>query len=134
LNEAIAEAEKTERAPIYQCQFGSGAWIDQDKDSYDYNVRYGQATARIVYTSQPAAQQEPDRLHLAAMDIARKQADRIAELERQLADQPTYERIGTIYSESWPIVECGWRFALSDQQCNGYAVESAVFIIAKGAA
>lgn len=32
-----------------------------------------------------SAQQEPDRLHLAAMDLARTQAQRIAELEQQLA-------------------------------------------------
>jgi hypothetical protein len=73
-----------------------------------------------------AAQQGPDRLHLAMMDLARKQADRIAELEQQLAE---FVRVGTLYSESWPIVESGWRFALGGQQCTGFAVERAVFVI-----
>jgi hypothetical protein len=45
-----------------------------------------------------AAQQAPDRLHLAAMDLARKQADRINELEHQLAGhQPlTAREIGVL--------------------------------------
>jgi len=52
-----------------------------------------------------------------------------AELEQQLAE---FVRVGTLYSESWPIVESGWRFALGDLQCTGFAVERAVFIVAKG--
>jgi hypothetical protein len=40
---------------IYQYQMADGSWIDQIKDSYDYNVRHGQATVRIVYTTPPAA-------------------------------------------------------------------------------
>jgi hypothetical protein len=158
----------------------------------------------------PAAQQETDSLHLAAMDLARKQADRIAELEaelfagmfvgmldanastmnyievnfdtphgpivvtvmrpdgktphqlqmdaeqrvsdlesevarfradamneksaRQSLEQQLAEfvRVGTLYSESGPIDESGWRFTLGGQQCTGFAVEWAVFIVAKG--
>jgi hypothetical protein len=38
----------------------------------------------LYATPQPAQQQEPDALHLAAMDLARKQAQRIAELEAEV--------------------------------------------------
>ena len=37
--------------PIYQYQNADGRWIDQNKTSYEYNVRYGEAIARIVYTA-----------------------------------------------------------------------------------
>jgi len=52
-------------------------------------------------TAPPAAQQEPDSLHLAAMDLARKQAARIAELEDQLAARVplTNEQIAGIVFE-----------------------------------
>ena len=46
-----------EPVAIYQYQLANGAWIDQEKDSYDYNVKHGQATVRVVYLRpQPAAQ------------------------------------------------------------------------------
>ena len=51
-----------EPVAIYQYQTASGAWVDQEKHSYDYNVRHGQATVRVVYTTppaQPAPVQEP---------------------------------------------------------------------------
>jgi hypothetical protein len=38
---------------IYQYQKPDGSWIDQKKQSYDYNKRMGSATVRIVYTSLP---------------------------------------------------------------------------------
>ena len=44
-----------EPVAIYQYQLANGSWIDQDKFSYDYNVRLNQATVRIVYTTPPAA-------------------------------------------------------------------------------
>jgi hypothetical protein len=43
-----------EPVPIYQYKMSDGSWIDQQKDSYDYNVRHGKATVRIVYTTPPA--------------------------------------------------------------------------------
>ena len=49
--QAIAELESQE--PIYQYQLASGAWIDQTKESHDYNVRHGQATVRVLYTYPP---------------------------------------------------------------------------------
>ena len=51
LRQAIAELESKE--PIYQYQLASGAWIDQTKESHDYNVRHGQATVRVLYTHPP---------------------------------------------------------------------------------
>jgi hypothetical protein len=47
-----------EPVAIYQYQLANGSWIDQDKSSYDYNVRLNQATIRIVYTTPPAAQRQ----------------------------------------------------------------------------
>jgi hypothetical protein len=67
-NKAITAIKQARSAPvqepvaIYQYQLASGSWIDQTKNSYDYNVRHGQATVRIVYTTppaQPAPVQEP---------------------------------------------------------------------------
>ena len=43
--------------PVYQYQLANGNWIDQTKESYDYNVKHGQATVRMLYaTAQAAAQ------------------------------------------------------------------------------
>jgi hypothetical protein len=50
-----------EPVAIYQYQLANGSWIDQDKFSYDYNVRLNQATVRIVYTTLPTA---PDLLEV----------------------------------------------------------------------
>jgi hypothetical protein len=47
-----------EPVAIYQYQLANGSWIDQDKFSYEYNVRLSQATVRIVYTTPPAAQRQ----------------------------------------------------------------------------
>ena len=40
--------------PIYQMQMMDGKWIDQAKQSYEYNKAHGH-TVRIVYTTPPAA-------------------------------------------------------------------------------
>lgn len=96
-----------------------------------------------------------DALHLAAMDLARKQAQRIAELEAEVerfrqhamnekaarqaleqqleAQQPkaTYQRIGTLYSNSWPMAASGWGFVPSGMKCGmaGYIFEKPVFVL-----
>jgi hypothetical protein len=44
--------------PIYQMQMMDGKWIDQAKQSYEYNKAHGN-TVRIVYTTPPAAQPAP---------------------------------------------------------------------------
>jgi hypothetical protein len=44
--------------PIYQMQMMDGKWIDQAKQSYEYNKAHGH-TVRIVYTTPPAAQPAP---------------------------------------------------------------------------
>jgi hypothetical protein len=41
--------------PIYQMQMMDGKWIDQAKQSYEYNKAHGH-TVRIVYTTPPATQ------------------------------------------------------------------------------
>lgn len=44
--------------PVYQYQLANGNWIDQTKESYDYNVKHGQATVRMLYaTPQPKEKQ-----------------------------------------------------------------------------
>jgi len=49
-----AEAAQGAGEVVYQYQNADGSWIDQQKSSYDYNVRYGAANVRVLYT-QPAA-------------------------------------------------------------------------------
>ena len=41
--------------PVYQYQLANGNWIDQAKESYDYNVKLGQAVVRVLYAT-PVAQ------------------------------------------------------------------------------
>jgi hypothetical protein len=52
LNELQGLLDQPEQEPVamYQYQMANGSWIDQDKQSYDYNVRHGEANVRIVYT------------------------------------------------------------------------------------
>ena len=49
--QATDPAIKAAQVPIYQYQLANGNWIDQTKESYDYNVRHGQATVRILYAA-----------------------------------------------------------------------------------
>ena len=42
--------------PVYQYQLANGAWIDQAKESYDYNVKHGKAVVRVLYAHLPIAQ------------------------------------------------------------------------------
>ena len=53
--------------PVYQYQLANGNWIDQTKESYDYNVKHGQATVRMLYATPQAAAQPP-----APSDAARE--------------------------------------------------------------
>jgi hypothetical protein len=75
-----------EPVAIYQYQMADGSWIDQIKDSYDYNVRHGQATVRIVYTT-PPAQPAPEQYTALEQALTRLQK-RYAELEAKVAAQP----------------------------------------------
>jgi|GEM_PF-4383041 len=63
LEKALAEQPAPEdpsvAEPIYQCQDSKGKWTDQEKHSYDYNVKHGSATVRVVYITPQPAQQEP---------------------------------------------------------------------------
>jgi hypothetical protein len=47
--------------PIYQMQMMDGKWIDQAKQSYEYNKAHGN-TVRIVYTTPPAQPAVPDAM------------------------------------------------------------------------
>jgi hypothetical protein len=47
------KAQPAVQEPIYQMQMMDGKWIDQAKQSYEYNKAHGH-TVRIVYTTPPA--------------------------------------------------------------------------------
>jgi hypothetical protein len=51
-------AQPAAQEPIYQMQMMDGKWIDQAKQSYEYNKAHGH-TVRIVYTTPPAPQPVP---------------------------------------------------------------------------
>jgi hypothetical protein len=51
LSAAPSQQAPVQGEPVYQYQLHNGSWIDQKKDSYEYNVRYGQATVRVLYTT-----------------------------------------------------------------------------------
>jgi hypothetical protein len=61
--EAITAIKQARSAPvqepIYQMQMMDGKWIDQAKQSYEYNKARGN-TVRIVYTT-PPAQPAPEK-------------------------------------------------------------------------
>ena len=53
-----AQAQQPTQEPIYQLKMNNGSWIDQERGSYEYNVKNGHET-RIVYAAmQSQAQQE----------------------------------------------------------------------------
>jgi len=51
--------EQPQLVPVYQYQLANGFWADQTKERYDYNVRNGWATVRVLFTSPQAAPPEP---------------------------------------------------------------------------
>jgi hypothetical protein len=60
--------------PIYQHKMADGSWIDQKKQSYDYNVKHGHsAMLRVVYTT---PQPVPDRVPMTDEQILQGQNDR----------------------------------------------------------
>jgi len=94
----------------------------QDGDTWKHGAITAGGMVLWWHGKQDAA--SPDKCPTCGSDC--NEIDELAKAEREI------ERIGTLYSESWPIVESGWRFALGDLQCTGFAVERAVFVIAKG--
>lgn len=74
----VSQPKAAQQEPVYQYQLASGAWIDQAKDSYDYNVKHGQATVRVLYTAAAAPQREP---------MTKIGADRLAYAVAQLIQQ-----------------------------------------------
>lgn len=54
LREALS-AEPVQAEPVYQLQGADGRWIDQTRQSYDYNAAH-RNTVRVLYAApQPAA-------------------------------------------------------------------------------
>jgi hypothetical protein len=66
--------------PIYQMQMMDGKWIDQAKQSYEYNKAHGH-TVRIVYTTPPAQHDRVRELECVIADLK-------AEYKELLAAQP----------------------------------------------
>lgn len=48
-DKAISEPTAPKPEPVYQYQMANGQWIDQVKESYDYNVKLGTAVVRVLY-------------------------------------------------------------------------------------
>jgi hypothetical protein len=65
-------AQHGEPVAIYQYQKGDGSWIDQEKQSYDYNVKHGHATVRVVYTTPQQRKPLTDKqIEVAAKKLAK---------------------------------------------------------------
>ena len=79
----LAEIEKQE--PIYQYQRADGGWIDQTKNGYDYNVRYGAATVRILYAAAGASPVEPSESVEHRDELAKRKPEPAAETVGGLA-------------------------------------------------
>jgi hypothetical protein len=88
----VYKQEKQEPVAIYQYQLASGSWIDQTKNSYDYNVRHGQATVRVVYTT-PQPQREwvgltlDEKKEYLAQDFGGSRADAVDWAEQRLKEK-----------------------------------------------
>lgn len=71
----------TEIKPVYQLKMGNGSWIDQERVSYDYNVKYGHES-RILY---PAAAYEAKCNEVAQLQKENaEQAKEIKSLQDQI--------------------------------------------------
>jgi len=64
-NPPTAQPVQPEQEPIYQYQMANGHWLDQHKESYDYNIKLGQAVVRVLYASPQAAQPVQPADHVA---------------------------------------------------------------------
>jgi hypothetical protein len=53
---ALASVEGEPSQAVYQLQKADGSWIDQAKGSYDYNVRHGASTVRVLFLRPQPAQ------------------------------------------------------------------------------
>jgi hypothetical protein len=99
----------------------------QDGDTWKHGAITAGGMVLWWHGKQDAA--SPDKCPTCGSDCNEIDELAKAELEQQLAK---FVRVGTLYSESGPIDESGWRFTLGGQQCTGFAVEWAVFIVVKG--
>lgn len=54
--ERFGQAQAVQQEPVYQYQKSDGSWVDQSKLSYDYNIKYGASTVRILYTRAATAE------------------------------------------------------------------------------
>lgn len=73
-------AEYQAQEPIYQIRSGDGKWVDQSKNSYEYNLYHGQ-DVRVVFKAPINDRDALDKY------VANKTAD----LERQLAEAQARE-------------------------------------------
>lgn len=56
---AAPQPAQQDAKPIYQYQLATGGWIDQTRDSYEYNKANGVKGLRIVYEVAPQPAQQP---------------------------------------------------------------------------
>ena len=113
---AIKEALAQTQEPIYQYQMANGSWIDETKESHDYNVRHGQATVRVVHTAPPQHTERPvdcercNRLEEHAYDLVAKL--RVANIKLSMQPQRTWvgltEEDLKLLSAEWRIVYGAW--------------------------
>lgn len=135
LHIAAVELARQQHARIAELEIENKGWHDclrqyqLDKEAQDWTEQKYALTCRI-------AELESD------LALSGKQINKLQANERKLIDdilaaqqtaQPTYERVGTLYSHEWPI-NCGWRFALTGLECLGFAVETPVFRIVEKSA
>jgi hypothetical protein len=62
LEASVKALSSVEGEPVYQYQKADGSWIDQAKDSYDYNVQHGSSRVRVLYTRPQPGQAERQAL------------------------------------------------------------------------
>ena len=102
--------------PIYQYQLANGNWIDQPKESYDYNVKHGQATVRVVYLAAPSTSQTKQVL---------EKFDELAALKAAPSTSPAFlDQFSADPTQQWPgwmkdlAVEKTASFPKSNQACT----------------
>lgn len=100
LNEKLAQVEQdAQPVTVYQYQLADGSWIDQTKDSHDYNVLHGKATVRTLYTSPP--KQVPMTLWNGAQH--KRAYDNSPELHKDVPTFASFKRVALAVAEMYGI-------------------------------
>ena len=62
-----AQPVQVDQELVYQYQLANGSWIDQAKESYDYNIKMGQANVRVLCAAIAQPVQPPSDRATVAM-------------------------------------------------------------------